>query len=190
MAIDPAAISARPAVMITLEVLTAPDNPAARANGTVNPSDMPMTMSRTVSPAVKCFSTCGDVGILWHPPGLRAAAGHAAATSTHRPDARVRCYGWKYTIPRPRRSSPSSAQCSTMVESSSSAAYSAGTALGILVERQGAHGADADGRRTIDRAASASAGEATEPRPPAHRPPTGRAGCPGCRAALTSRGMA
>jgi hypothetical protein len=35
----------------------APDRPAASANGTVSPSDMPMTTSRTVSPAVKCFST-------------------------------------------------------------------------------------------------------------------------------------
>src|SRR5712671_4252795 len=41
----------------------APVKPAARANGTVRPSDMPMTMSRTVSPAVKCRSTCGVCGI-------------------------------------------------------------------------------------------------------------------------------
>ena len=34
-------------------VSTAPDKPAARANGTVRPSDIPMTMSRTVSVPVK-----------------------------------------------------------------------------------------------------------------------------------------
>src|SRR5450755_1724254 len=43
-------------------VLTAPDNPAARANGTVRPSDIPITISRTVSPAVKCCSMCGVCG--------------------------------------------------------------------------------------------------------------------------------
>jgi hypothetical protein len=36
----------------------APEIPAARANGTVRPSDMPTTTSRTVSLAVKCFSAC------------------------------------------------------------------------------------------------------------------------------------
>ena len=30
--------------------------PAARANGTVRPSDIPMTISRTSSPPVKCVS--------------------------------------------------------------------------------------------------------------------------------------
>src|SRR4051812_37212127 len=46
-------------------LLTAPARPAARANGTVKPSDMPMTTSRTVSEPVKCCSTCGawiDIG--------------------------------------------------------------------------------------------------------------------------------
>src|ERR1022692_2672874 len=42
---------------------TAPDNPAARANGTVRPSDIPITMSRTASVEVKCFSMCGVCGI-------------------------------------------------------------------------------------------------------------------------------
>src|SRR5450759_4696072 len=36
----------------------APEIPAARANGTVRPSDMPTTTSRNVSLAVKCFSAC------------------------------------------------------------------------------------------------------------------------------------
>jgi hypothetical protein len=53
MAIDPAAISARPAVITRPLEATAPDSPAASANGTVRPSDMPITMSRTVSDAVK-----------------------------------------------------------------------------------------------------------------------------------------
>jgi len=48
IAIDPAAISANPAVTMTRVVPTAPDTPAARANGTVRPSDMPMTVSRSV----------------------------------------------------------------------------------------------------------------------------------------------
>lgn len=37
--------------------------PRGMPNGTVKPSDMPMTMSRTVSDAVKCFSMCGVCGI-------------------------------------------------------------------------------------------------------------------------------
>src|SRR5271165_6499866 len=49
--------------MTMLAASTAPDNPAARAKGTVNPSDMPITMSRTVSDEVKCFSMCGVCGI-------------------------------------------------------------------------------------------------------------------------------
>src|SRR5579884_396388 len=60
---DPAAISANPAVTMMAVELTAPDSPAARANGTVSPSDIPMTISRMVSPAVKCCSTCGVWGI-------------------------------------------------------------------------------------------------------------------------------
>src|SRR5271166_4383963 len=66
MAIAPAATSASPAVMIRAVESTAPDSPAARAKGTVKPSDMPMTMSRTVSEAVKCFSMCGVCGIRHH----------------------------------------------------------------------------------------------------------------------------
>src|SRR5580704_577031 len=59
MAIEPAAISARPAVTIRLVVLIAPDKPAASAKGTVSPSDIPITMSRTISEPVKCRSMCG-----------------------------------------------------------------------------------------------------------------------------------
>ena len=59
MTIDPAAISASLGVT-TIEVESiAPDSPAARAKGTVKPSDVPMTMSRTDLPDVKCCSTCG-----------------------------------------------------------------------------------------------------------------------------------
>ncbi len=41
---------------------TAPESPAASANGTVRPSDMPMTMFRTVREPVKCCSVWGVVG--------------------------------------------------------------------------------------------------------------------------------
>src|SRR5438093_13279375 len=71
MAIDPAAISASPAVTMTLVRSTAPESPAAKAKGTVSPSDIPMTMSRTVSPAVKCFSMWGVCGMP-PPVGFRA----------------------------------------------------------------------------------------------------------------------
>src|SRR5712692_550564 len=73
MAIAPAAISAEPAVMMTRVDSTAPDRPAASAKGTVSPSDMPITMSRIVSEAVKCFSTCG----VWGTCDLRLGAGSA-----------------------------------------------------------------------------------------------------------------
>ena len=49
--------------MMMLVASTAPDRPAARAKGTVRPSDMPITMSRTVAEAVKCLSTCGVCGM-------------------------------------------------------------------------------------------------------------------------------
>src|SRR5579862_5880779 len=65
MAIDPAAISARPPITISRVELTAPESPAASANGTVSPSAMPITTSRTNRPAVKWDSTCGVSGILW-----------------------------------------------------------------------------------------------------------------------------
>ena len=52
----PAATSAIPAVRTMEEEALAPDKPAARAKGTVRPSETPMIMSRTISPAVKCFS--------------------------------------------------------------------------------------------------------------------------------------
>src|ERR1700690_787764 len=58
MAMDPAAISASPPTKISRVDCTAPESPAANAKGTVRPSDMPMTTSRTKLPAVKCFSTC------------------------------------------------------------------------------------------------------------------------------------
>src|ERR1035441_9789804 len=63
MAMDPAAISANPAITTTWTWASAPVRPAARANGTVRPSDIPITTSRTVSEASKGFSTCGVVGI-------------------------------------------------------------------------------------------------------------------------------
>ena len=53
------AISASPAVMTIPLDATAPDSPAASVNGTVTPSDMLMTTSRTDSDAMKCRSMCG-----------------------------------------------------------------------------------------------------------------------------------
>src|SRR5919197_3493300 len=59
----PAAISATPAVTKRAVESMAPEIPAARAKGTVRPSDMPITMSRTTALAVKWCSTCGVSGM-------------------------------------------------------------------------------------------------------------------------------
>src|SRR5580704_10399093 len=64
MAIDPAAISAKPATTISRDAPVAPVSPAARAKGTVRPSDMPMTISRTTSEDWKCRSVWGVRGTL------------------------------------------------------------------------------------------------------------------------------
>ena len=56
MATAPAVTSATPAMQMIDVWLTAPAMPAARAKGTVSPSAIPMTMSRSVSPAVKWSS--------------------------------------------------------------------------------------------------------------------------------------
>src|SRR5262245_40281382 len=74
---DPAAISASPAVMTTRVDSTAPDSPAASAKGTVSPSDIPMTMSRILSEAVKCFSTCCVCGMRFLSRRTRPASGLA-----------------------------------------------------------------------------------------------------------------
>src|SRR6185437_5414536 len=58
MAIDPAAISASPPTITSRVLCNAPDNPAASAKGTVRPSDIPMTTSRTKLLPVKCASVC------------------------------------------------------------------------------------------------------------------------------------
>ena len=52
----PAAISAIPAVITKAVESTAPLNPAANANGTVSPSDMPMTISFINSELFTCSS--------------------------------------------------------------------------------------------------------------------------------------
>src|ERR1700722_8405175 len=65
IAMDPAAISANPATTMMRVVVEAPDNPAASAKGTVRPSAIPITMSRTNSDAVKCDSTCGVCGMFF-----------------------------------------------------------------------------------------------------------------------------
>jgi hypothetical protein len=43
IAIEPAAISASPAVMMSLDASTAPDKPAANANGTIGHADYDIT---------------------------------------------------------------------------------------------------------------------------------------------------
>src|SRR5260370_27192797 len=58
MAMEPAAISARPAITMMLVVSTVPERPAANAKGTVRPSDIPITMSRTTSVEVEWCSVC------------------------------------------------------------------------------------------------------------------------------------
>src|SRR5207244_7300284 len=75
MAMEPAAISARPAVTMMAGSEMAPLSPAASANGTVRPSAMPMTMSRTISPEVKWRSTWRVCGMAPQSTsgGLRAA---------------------------------------------------------------------------------------------------------------------
>src|ERR1700730_8262188 len=62
---EPAAISASPAITMIRVVVSAPERPAASANGTVSPSAIPITMSRTNAEAVKCFSTCSVCGIFF-----------------------------------------------------------------------------------------------------------------------------
>src|ERR1035438_4565778 len=63
MAMEPAAISARPATTTRWLLSTAPEIPAASAKGTVSPSDIPITTSRTTLPAVKWRSMCGVCGM-------------------------------------------------------------------------------------------------------------------------------
>src|ERR1700719_1220333 len=58
MAMEPGAISARPPTTISRVFCTAPESPAARAKGTVSPSAMPITTSRTKFVAMKWVSTC------------------------------------------------------------------------------------------------------------------------------------
>src|SRR6266700_3031161 len=53
MAMEPAAISASPATTTIWLEFTAPEMPAARAKGTVSPSDIPITMSLTRAGPVK-----------------------------------------------------------------------------------------------------------------------------------------
>src|SRR5881409_2038759 len=71
---EPAAISARPAVTTMAVESMTPETPAARANGTVRPSSMPITMSRTIALAVKCCSTCGVSGMAPHILTISTAA--------------------------------------------------------------------------------------------------------------------
>src|ERR1035441_10938110 len=68
---EPAAISASPAVTTMCEEVNAPEMPAASANGTVNPSAMPITTSRTVSLPEKCCSICCRLKTLGVAPKCR-----------------------------------------------------------------------------------------------------------------------
>ena len=77
MPIAPATISARPAVTMIFVEDTAAESPAASANGTVEPSAMPITTSRTDADPVKCFSTCGIVGMAGFPSWLDPGASRA-----------------------------------------------------------------------------------------------------------------
>src|SRR3954471_9056183 len=70
---------------------TVPDSPAASANGTVSPSDIPITMSRTVSPDVKCFSVCGVSG-MHHNLQVRFDRGGGAGSSRVASERLVREY--------------------------------------------------------------------------------------------------
>src|SRR3989441_3518246 len=74
MAMAPAAISATPAVTTSAVESTAPETPAASANGTVRPSAIPITMSLTIALAVKWCSTCGVSGMASHILTIGAAA--------------------------------------------------------------------------------------------------------------------
>ncbi len=59
----------KPAVTITSVLITASERPAANANGTLRPSAMPITTSRTDSDAVKCVSmSCVEGTIILHRP--------------------------------------------------------------------------------------------------------------------------
>src|SRR5437867_6416796 len=88
----PAAISARPATTTSPVLPTAPESPAASANGTVSPSDIPITTSRTVGPPAKCPSACvvlASIIILpgQDPPTDQVSAGSAGSASGPFPDA-------------------------------------------------------------------------------------------------------
>ena len=58
IAMLPATISEIPAMITTELFWTAPLNPAAKAKGTVNPSDIPITISEMKTELPKCFSLC------------------------------------------------------------------------------------------------------------------------------------
>src|ERR1700730_17581494 len=62
---------------------TAPERPAARAKGTVSPSAIPMTMSRTTAEAEKCLSICGVVGMRHQ----MSSAGHGSVKLVQAPGA-------------------------------------------------------------------------------------------------------
>src|ERR1700722_17014156 len=84
---QPAAISARPASTTTRVGTCAPERPAASAKGTVRPSDIPITMSRTVSVDFKWCSAWGPIGI-WF--------GIAGEELSKRGENGLVCYNFSY----------------------------------------------------------------------------------------------
>src|SRR5262249_34905379 len=82
IAIAPAETSARPATTMSVFESTAPESPAASAKGTVSPSDMPITTSRTVSPAVKWRS-------MWRVWGIGRASSSERPRESHAPGAPI-----------------------------------------------------------------------------------------------------
>ena len=83
MEMAPAATSAMPAVRTMDDVALAPERPAAKAKGTVRPSETPIMISRTISPAVKCFSLCWFIRSLCFSGSKVLASSFAIEISSH-----------------------------------------------------------------------------------------------------------
>src|SRR5690349_158928 len=99
MAIDPAPISANPAITISCVFATAPESPAASADGTVSPSDILITMSRTKLHEVRWYSAWGVRAIRFLSP-LNVISNIHAPAGLH-PSRRDKPAG----VPRPQAGS-------------------------------------------------------------------------------------
>src|SRR5438093_9849539 len=130
MAIEPAATSARPAVTTIALASSAPVRPAASANGTVRPSDMPITTSRTTAPAVKWCS-------MWGVTGIREF--YALADATARKNARRRASSRAPAVRTPPQTSsangPTAAMASAALSAVSPPARKTGTAIASRIRR-------------------------------------------------------